>query len=378
MSKPVRYYQLCHLIVAHFKELIREPAVIFWGIVFPMLISLGLGMAFTQKGGIEHHIGLIVSQETSENGDLQIREFLGRHAERIANSENQVRKYRLVIENPKMGDTTFVFTQTDWDRAMILLKRGRLNLVLEDTGSGVKYHLDPGNPDAELAYLKLSKVLEDGSVQAPRVAANIDPLTVTGTRYIDFLVPGLIAMGAMMSCMWGISYGMIDKRSKKLLRRMVATPMRKSHFLIALMAVRIAMNIIEAALLFVFARLVFDISVKGSIPALALIFVSGNIAFCGLAIFVSSRTANTEVGNGLINAVVLPLTVLSGIFFSYYNFPEEVVPFIQKLPLTLLTDGIRSIFTEGAGFAETGSSSVILLVFGVFFFSIGLRVFRWH
>ncbi|MCF8025336.1 MAG: ABC transporter permease, partial [Desulfobacteraceae bacterium] len=372
-------YQLCHLTVAHFKELIREPAVIFWGIVFPMLISLGLGMAFTQKGGIEHHVGVIAEKEASETGDLQIKDFLSRHAEKFSDAENRFQGYRLVIENPQMGNTTFIFTETDWSSAIVRLKRGRLNLIVEDTGGGIRYHFDPSNPDAELAYLKLSKVLEGGSsVQKPEVARKIEPLTVTGTRYIDFLVPGLIAMGAMMSCMWGISYGMIDKRSKKLLRRMVATPMRRSHFLIALMAVRIAMNIIEAVLLFVFAWLVFDISVKGSIPALAVIFLSGNIAFCGLAIFVSSRTANTEVGNGLINAVVLPMTVLSGIFFSYYNFPEAVVPIIRKLPLTLFTDGIRSIFTEGAGFAQTGFSSIILLAFGAFFFSIGLRVFRWH
>lgn len=378
MSKPVKYYQLCHLTAAHFKEVIREPAVIFWGIVFPMLISLGLGMAFTREGGIEHHVGVIAEKNSLETQESEIGAFLGRRAEKISAGQNNEGDYRLTVENPRLGDTSFVFNVTDRDTAMVLLKRGRLNLIVKDTQDGISYHFDPGNPDAELAYLNLSRVLGKQPVQEPGIAGNIEPLTVTGTRYIDFLVPGLIAMGAMMSCMWGISYGMIDKRSKKLLRRMVATPMRKSHFLLALIFVRISMNIIEALLLFFFAWLVFGISVQGSIPALAVVFLSGNIAFGGLAIFVSSRTANTEVGNGLINAVVLPMTVLSGIFFSYYNFPEASVPFIQKLPLTLFTDAIRSIFTEGAGFAQTGMPSAILLAFGVFFFSAGLRIFRWH
>ena len=182
----------------------------------------------------------------------------------------------------------------------------------------------------------------------------------------------------MMSCMWGISYGMIEKRSKKMLRRMVATPMRKSHFLIALMAVRIAMNFIEAGLLFLFAWFAFDISIQGNIAALFVIFIAGNIAFGGIAILTSSHTANTEIGNGLINAVVLPMSVVSGIFFSYHNFPDWTIPVIEKLPLTLLADGVRSIFIEGAGFPETVFPAIILFAIGVCFFSVGLRVFKWH
>jgi ABC-type multidrug transport system permease subunit len=178
--------------------------------------------------------------------------------------------------------------------------------------------------------------------------------------------------------MWGVSYGMIDKRSKKLLRRMVATPMKKSHFLVALMAVRIFMNIIEVFLLFIVACLVFDITIQGSAAALVCVFFAGNIAFCGIAVFTSSRTANTEVGNGLVNAVVMPMTVLSGIFFSYHNFPDWSIAFIRKLPLTMFIDAVRSIFNEGAGFAETGLAVISLTAVGIIFFSLGLRIFRWH
>jgi ABC-2 type transport system permease protein len=201
---------------------------------------------------------------------------------------------------------------------------------------------------------------------------------VTGTRYIDFLVPGLITMGVMMSSMWGISYGLIEKRSKKLLRRLVATPMKKSHFLIALITVRIIMNFIESLVLFVFALFAFDMVIQGDISALILMFLAGNIAFAGIAVFVSSHTSNTEVGNGLINFVVFPMMVLSGIFFSYHNFPDWSIAVIQKLPLTMLTDGIRSIFNEGAGYGEVAMPIVILTATGVFFFTIGLKIFKWH
>jgi ABC-2 type transport system permease protein len=182
----------------------------------------------------------------------------------------------------------------------------------------------------------------------------------------------------MMSCMWGLSYGIIDKRSKKLLRRMVATPMRKSYFLIALITVRVGMNFVESSLLFIFAALVFNITIQGNIAALIIIFLAGNIAFAGIAIFISSHTGNTEIGNGLINVVVLPMMVLSGIFFSYHNFPDWSIPFIKLIPLTMLADGIRSIFIEGAGFAQNTVPTIILLAIGVFFFTTGLKLFKWH
>ncbi len=312
------------------------------------------------------------------------RRFLERHARKTV-SGNGAETYRLTLENPKLGDTTFVFRKTDWADAIRRVKRGKTGVIMRQAGSETTYHFDPANPEAQLTYLKVSKLvggksnadaLPDASGTAIR--ENIEPLSVTGTRYIDFLVPGLISMGLMMSCMWGISYGTIEKRSKKLLRRMVATPMKKAYFLIALMIVRVTMNIIEATLLFFFAWLVFDISVQGSLGALAAIFLAGNIAFGGLAILTASHTANTEIGNGLINAVVLPLTILSGIFFSYHNFPDWSIPVIQKLPLALLADGIRSIFIEGAGWPETAMPILLLTAMGAAFFSLGLKVFKWH
>jgi ABC-type multidrug transport system permease subunit len=234
------------------------------------------------------------------------------------------------------------------------------------------------NSDAELTYLKLSSIIGTGDLLPVKSNAEIKPLTVTGTRYIDFLVPGLITMGVMMSSMWGISYGLIEKRSKKLLRRLVATPMRKSHFLIALIAVRITMNFIESIALFLFALFAFKMTIQGDISALILIFLAGNIAFAGLAVLISSHTSNTEVGNGLINAVVMPMMVLSGIFFSYHNFPDWSITVIQKLPLTMLTDGVRSIFNEGAGYHEVALPILILSATGLLLFSAGLKIFKWH
>lgn len=381
MNKWIRREQLVQLVSAHFKEVIREPAVLFWGIIFPILMSLGLGIAFTKKVDIVRNIALIEPGRISLSAPRQasgIELFLQQKAEKIKSDRDEPVRYKITIQDEQLGNTTFVFQKTGWENAMTLMKRGSVSVVITEIDGRLQYHFDPSNSDAQLTYLKLSKILGSEASTLKETTVNIKALTVRGTRYIDFLVPGLIAMGIMMSCMWGISYGMIEKRSQKLLRRMVATPMKKSHLLMALMIVRIAMNLIESALLLIFAYLVFDITIQGNPAALLAVFLAGNIAFAGIAIFVSSHTERTETGNGLINVVVMPMMVLSGIFFSYHNFPEWSLPFIQKLPLTLLADGLRSIFIEGAGFPEISVPAVILTAIGIFFFSIGLKIFKWH
>ncbi len=373
MTKPKKYNQLLQLILTHFKEIIREPGIIFWGIVFPILMSLGLGIAFTKKQDTERKVALIEQRTSMIIDSIMIS---GKY--NIQKETPDSAAYTMVLKNEKLGNTTIHFYKMNHQEAILALKRGRINVMMEEKEGEVLYSFDPVNPDAQLTYLKLSNVLGTGEKVMIEREKNIHPLTVRGTRYIDFLIPGVLAMGLMMSTMWGLSYGMIEKRSKKLLRRMVATPMKKSYFLISLITVRTAMNFIEAVLLIIFAILVFNITIEGSIPALMLVFLASNVAFAGLAIFISCRTAKTEIGNGLINVIVMPMMLFSGVFFSYHNFPDKLIPFIQKLPLTMVADGMRSIFIEGAGFAQIATPVTILLTVGIIFFALGLKLFRWY
>ncbi len=381
MNKFIRQNQLYQLILARVKETIREPGVIFWGMIFPMLMSLGLGIAFMNKTDIFRKVAVITDngvRTSNPDTNLTLESFFSKKAAQVGLTGDGFTSFRYTIKDDKLGNSTFLFQKMSWDKAMVLLKRGSLSIILNEKNGRIEYHFDPMNPDAQLTYLKLSRIFGGNGVPVGENHENIQPLTVSGTRYIDFLIPGLIAMGVMMSTMWGISYDIIEKRSKKLLRRMVATPMKKSHFLIALMTVRLVMNFVEGALLFIFASLVFGITIQGNLAALFMLFIAGNMVFAGMAIFISSHTSNTEVGNGFINAVVMPMMVLSGIFFSYHNFPDWSLYFIKPLPLTMLADGLRSIFIEGAGFAEITIPSLILAATGILFFATGLRIFKWH
>jgi ABC-2 type transport system permease protein len=370
MNRGIGNNQLFHLILAQFKETIREPAVLFWGIIFPILMSLGLGVAFTNKSDVIHNLAIVGPVPRS------LDSLLHEHSETSKKGSETIEK--ITMPNSKIGNSIFIFHQMSRKDAMVQLKRGQINLILQQENGDLRYNFDPLNPEAQLAYYKLSNLINNHKLLNQESQRNIEPLTVKGTRYIDFLVPGLIALGIISSSMWGIGYSIIERRSKKLLRRMVATPMKKSNFLIAIMTVRLMMNLVEASLLFLFTWLTFGITIQGNIMALFTVFIAGNIAFAGIAVFISSHTAKTEVGNGLINVVTMPMMVLSGIFFSYHNFPEWSISLIQVLPLTMMADGIRSIFNEGAGWAEVSLPTLIMFMTGVLFFGAGLKIFKWH
>ncbi|MDR1335676.1 MAG: ABC transporter permease [Tannerella sp.] len=366
----IRNHQLFQLTWTQFLETVREPEVLFWGMLFPVLISIGLGLAFTQTSESRYQV------MTVDANHPELDTLLLQYGEPAVYRGQDAILWR--VTDATLGNTEFHFVRSDWPAAIIALKRGEADLIVTGSPDGVRYHFDPHNSQAQLVYMKLSALMQSPVAAADTEQLSVEPLTLKGVRYIDFLIPGLITFGMMGSIMWGISYSIIERRSQKLLRRMVATPMRKSNFLMALMFVRILMNIVEAAIIFLFAWLIFDIRIQGNIAALLVLFLSGNMAFTGLAILVSCRTSRTEVGTGWINAVQMPMMLLSGIFFSYHNFPEWSLGIIRLLPLTAVTDGIRSIFNEGAGWMEILTPTVALTAFGLLCFIAGMRRFKWY
>lgn len=353
--------QIVQLTLVQFKQFFREPGIIFWAIIFPILMAWGLGIAFTKKGELTKTIAVV-----SEGGSDLMNNFAGPEEEGIWHKK---------VGNEDLGFTSYKFTNVSWEEAVQMLKKGKTFLILKLTNKGVEYHFDPMNPDAQLSYLQLQPILSGEEIET---TGEIKPMKQEGTRYIDFLVPGLVAMGIMMSCMWGISYNIIDKRIKKLLRRMVATPMRKRNYLGAQFISRLALGVIEAGLLILFAYLYFHISIQGSWWAFLVMFFAGHVVFTGIAILVSSRAANTEIANGLINLVIMPMMVLSGIFFSYHNFPDWAIAVIKLMPLTMLSDQIRNIFIEGAGVAEVMPAALILCAVGLVFYAAGMKIYKWY
>lgn len=362
------------LILVQIRDFYREPASLFWSFLFPILMAWGLGIAFSKKPEQTKTIALVLS----ENQALEsFEQFISRTPfEKKPDSIAKTYYYAVTYGDDNVGITHFRVKPTTWSQAELMLKRGNASLIMTINENKLEYHFDKYNSEAQLSYLQLTTFFNGDSMSNQK--SEIKPMVEKGTRYVDFLIPGLIAMNVMMSSMWGISYTLIENRTKKLLRRMVATPMPKWEYILSHIVARIILCFLEAAIIFAFAYYYFDITIEGSTAAFIILFLSGIIAFSGISVLIASRTAKTQVGNGLINLIVMPMMLLSGIYFSYHNFPDQVIPFIQALPLTMLADGVRAIFNESAGFYEVWQYIVILNGIGALTFVIGLKYFKWY
>ncbi len=189
----LKFQQLSVLFISHVKELMREPEVLFWGIVFPLLMALGLGIAFTQKADTERNIAVVLMDSSAVNGESAISDFLKNKTEKVKPEEEEPDKYKLMIKDEKLGNTEYTFLITNWEKAIILLKRGEISLIIKETDNGFEYHFDPVSPEGQLTYLKLSRVIENK--ESADNKSNIEPMTISGSRYIDFLIPGTFVNG---------------------------------------------------------------------------------------------------------------------------------------------------------------------------------------
>ncbi len=333
--------------IAEFKAFYRNPGILFWTFGFPVMLTVILGFAFTKKQEGIRKVSL-VNPITKES-------FL-------KNSQATKGLY-----------TQFIFFEDDLQNSTLKLKRGEISLYVTLENESYRYHFDPSNNESFLTYLTLKEALSSSKKNSHEIVE----VKEKGSRYIDFLLPGLLAMGIMNSCLWGSGWSLIEFRIKKLLRRLMATPLTKPQFLISHLSMRVFLSGIEFLFLTLFGFFLFEVEMQGSLLGLGMIFLSGNIAFSGAAILISSRASNTQVANGLINAFTLPMMLMSGVFFSYHNFPAFLERLASYFPLTILADSLREIFNEGSGFSSIVFPSLQLIVFGIICFLIGLKFYKW-
>jgi len=277
--------------------------------------------------------------------------------------------------DPASGIHAETMAESDARRA---LRLGRVVLVLDkDPGGGVLYRYDDARPDGMVARLRVDDALQRAVGRRDVLPAEDALVREPGSRYIDFLIPGMLGMNLMSGGMWGMGFHLVDMRIKRLLKRLVATPMYRSDFLVAQMLLRVVFMFIEVVFLLGFGYVVFDVPVRGSIPAVLVVGLLGALAFGGLGLLVASRAMTLEKVTGLMNVVMMPMFIASGTFFSSDRFPDVVQPLVQALPLTALNDALRAVILEGATLASQSHELAIVTAWGLLSFLIGLRLFRW-
>ncbi len=346
-----RWAGYSHLLGARMKELWREPEVIFWVFVFPLLLALGLGIAFRNKPADITDIAIVANPQAQHVVDL------------LRNSPEKNSIHADVVD-----------ASTAFDR----FRLGAYALVITADENGLHYRYDPARPESVLAKTQVNDALQNAAGRSNPMKTEATQSSEPGARYIDFLIPGLLGMNLMNSGMWGIGFAVVDMRQRKLLKRFVASPMRRMDFLLALGSSRLVLMIIEVGLLLGFGVLAFRMRVEGSWLAILLIAALGAISFGGIGLLTASRADKIESVSGLINLVMMPMWIFSGVFFSYERFPVVVQPVIKALPLTALNDALRAVILQGASLASQLPRIAILVLWGGVSFVLALKWFRWN
>jgi ABC-2 type transport system permease protein len=346
-----RWSAFTHLVMVRMKELKREPEVVFWVYGFPLLLALGLGIAFRNKPADATSVAVV-----DGSGAASVLALLER------SPQNALIHADLL----------------DKAAALTGFRLGKYDLVVDfDSAGGVQYLYDPARPESVLARAEVDDALQVAAGRRDPLPTSSVVSNEPGSRYIDFLIPGLIGMNLMNSGMWSVGFALVDMRQRKLLKRFVATPMRRSDFLLALASGRLVLMVTEVGLLLGFGALVFHIRVLGSLFSILLLSAIGAVGFAGLGLLTASRAQKIESVSGLINLIMMPMWIFSGVFFSYERFPAAIKPFIKALPLTALNDALRAIILEGTPLTAQAGRLLILLLWGGISFLLALRWFRW-
>ncbi|MES2201000.1 MAG: ABC transporter permease [candidate division FCPU426 bacterium] len=341
---------LGQLLLLQWRSFFREPGVLFWALVFPLVLSGLLGLAYSHRKPAPLPI-LLLAENPGQ------REALESMVKALAPPS----RLKVSVASP--------------EEAALALKRGKAVLSVDHAldPEARRYRVDANNPEGELALL-FSRAWFSGKP----LPEDTLPLDTRGSRYIDFLLPGLMAFSIINSCLWGVAWVLIDYRQKKFMRRMVATPMSRGQFFMALFIGRCCLVTIETCTLLAFGFIAFHFSLQGDPLAFALVMLAGVIAFFGLGALISCRTSNSQVGAGLINATTLPMMLISGIFFSYERFPEAAQPYLRMFPPTMMVDALRAVANEGAGVARVLPTALALSVMGLLCMAAARRFFRWY
>jgi ABC-2 type transport system permease protein len=338
---------LRELTLARIRSFVREPEALFWTFGFPIIMALGLGIAFRERPAERAAVGV-------ERGSV---------GERYAPALGRSSEVELEILSP--------------DSAEDAIRRGEIAVLL--TGRDVlTYRYDPARAESRSAQLVADRVVQRAAGVTDRVPSIQDRDRRPGGRYIDWVLPGLIGMNLMSTGMWGMGFGLVQMRQKKQLKRMASTPMRRRDFMLAQILARLSFLSFEVPPVVLFAWLAFGVTVQGSLLGLIVVTLAGAMTFAGLGLLASARTRTIEGLSGALNLVMFPMFVLSGVFFPASRFPDAIQPFIQALPLTALNDALRAVYNDGLGFRGYAGELAILAAWTVVTFVLSVRWFRWQ
>ena len=338
-------HPLAQLTLVRFREFVREPEALFWVFAFPILLAAGLGIAFKNRPPSVLKVAAV--------------------SPALADALRQDRGLDVRL----MGEA----------EALSALRTGKVALFAAPAeGGGVVYRYDDTNPEGRSARMIADRAAQRAAGRTDPVGSSDRLMREPGSRYIDFLIPGLLGMNLMGSAIWGLGFAIVDARRKKLMKRLIVTPMPRHFYLLSFVLSRLIMLVGEVGVLLGFGVLVFGVPARGSLFSLAALCVLGSLSFSALGLLIASRARTVEAASGLMNVTMMPMCILSGVFFSAQRFPDAVQPLIRALPLTAAIDALRANMLQGAGLAQVAPEMGVLAIWLVVCFTLALKLFRWR
>jgi ABC-type multidrug transport system permease subunit len=338
-------HPLVQLTLVRFREFTREPEALFWVFIFPILMAAGLGIAFRNRPAEVLQIAAVTPQ----------------------------------LAAPLRAEKLLDVQQLSPPDAAAALRNGKVALEAEPGPNGaVVYRFDDTNPEGRAARMLADRALQRAAGRQDPVVSTDSLLREPGSRYIDFLIPGLLGMNLMGSAIWGMGFAIVDARRKKLIKRLVATPMPRQYYLLSFALSRLLLLVLEVGMVLGFGALVFQVPVRGSLGGVALLCVLSSLCFCSIGLLIAARAQTIEAASGLMNAVMLPMWIGSGVFFSAQRFPSVMQPVIKALPLTAVIDALRASMLQGATLAQLTPQLAIISGWLVVCFGLALKLFRWR
>lgn len=335
------------LLLARMREFGREPEVLFWVFGFPILLAVGLGIAFRNKPAERVAVGVLESPGAESL------------AKKLASAEG------------------FDVERVPPEQAAQRLRLGKVALIVV-AGDPPEYRYDPTRPDSLLARGRVDDVLQKAAGRADVYVARETTVSDPGARYIDFLIPGLIGLNLLGAGMWGVGFNLVQMRTQNLLRRLSVTPMRRREFLLGYLLGRFVLVVPEALAIALFGVFLWGVPFRGSLLAGALLVLVAGFAFAGLGCLLASRARTIEGIAGLMNLFQLPMWLLGGTFFDNERLTGVVKWAAEAMPLTHANRALRDVMLAPGTVADVAWPLGGLAAFAVLCFACALRIFRWQ
>jgi len=354
------------LVIANFKQFFRDKTAVFFTFAFPLIFIGIFGMVFSGDEPVNYKIGLV------NNDDSAIGQGISQALHEIPIFE---------VSEGELNDRLTELEDGNLSAVVVIPANIEATIAAGGTAAITVYHDPSQTASAQIILPVLRESINEINRQLAQQPVLLtlaeESILSQNLRYIDFIVPGILAMSIMMTGFFGV-VPLVEWREKKVLKRLGVTPLRRSTVVFSQVAFRLVLTVLQATILIAIAYLVFDVQIIGNWFLLFVLLLLGTLSFISIGYLASSRVKTVEGAMPIINLITFPMMFLSGIFFPIEIMPDFIRPVVEALPLTYLGDALRQVMVEATPLHPLGVDVAVLAGWLAVCMVLAIRFFRWE